>query len=125
MDSDDRDIAMAQNIIKKAENKPDNFIIVLTGNYHNMIYENAGHMGSYVFARFGLPRVISLNQSYTGGSAWVDVAGEGFEPIGLRGNGRSEIGVFLDENIEAYHGTFEMDTIHYSRPAKELLETKN
>ena len=72
---------------------------ILTGNYHNMIFENSGQMGSHLLERFGKDKVLSLKQSYTGGSAWVDVAGEGIGPIGLRGNGRHEIGIFVDENL--------------------------
>lgn len=120
--SDDRNFGMAQRIIEHANDHPSDFLIVLTGNYHNMIYENSGQMGSYVLEKLGKQRVLSLNQSYTGGSAWVDVAGEGFGPVGLRGNGRNEIGIFLDDNLEEYHGTLEMDIIHFSRPAKEILD---
>lgn len=120
--ADDRDVAMANKIIEAAEKQVSRVMVVLTGNYHNMIYPGSGQMGTYVLDRLGAKRVLSLLQSYTGGSAWVDVAGEGFGPIGLRGDGRKEVGVFLDKGLGEYHGTLEVDSIHYSRPAKEMLE---
>lgn len=120
--SSDRDYDMAQRIIEKIESNASDFFIVLTGNYHNRINEYSGNMGSYILKKFGEQRVLSLLQSYTGGSAWVDVAGEGFGPVRLGGHGRNEIGVFLDEGLGEYHGTLEMDSVHHSRPAKELLK---
>jgi hypothetical protein len=120
--SDDRDFAMAQRVIEEAERYPSNFMVVLTGNYHNMIFEGAGQMGSYVLTKLGEERVLSLLQSYTGGSAWVDVAGKGFGPVGLGGDGLSQIGVYVDRRMGDYHGTLEIDSIHHSRPAKELLD---
>ena len=119
--ADDRDFSMAKKVIAEAETNPENFIAVLTGNFHNMIFAGSGQMGRYVLEKFGTERVVSLKQNFTAGSAWVDVAGEGFGPVGLRGDGNGTFGIFLDADLEAYHGAFEMDSIHYSAPAKDVF----
>jgi len=59
--------------------------------------------------------------AYTGGSAWVDVAGEGFGPVQLGGSGINQIGVFLDSRMGNYDGTLEVVTIHHSSPAKDQI----
>jgi hypothetical protein len=120
----DRNQVMANRILKEAEDYPNRFIVVLTGNYHNMIWDGSGQMGELVLEGLGPDRVVSLVQSYTGGSAWVDVAGEGFGPIGLKGSGMLPKGIYLNANLGEYHGTLEIDSIHHSRPAKELLNNK-
>ncbi len=43
-----RDLEMAQMVIQEAMRLPSNVMIVLTGNYHNMIYEGSKQMGGYV-----------------------------------------------------------------------------
>ncbi len=117
----DRDYAMAQNVIAETQEKPSRFFLILTGNYHNIITPTAGKMGSYVLEALGREKVTSLNQTYRGGTAWVDIAGQGFGPAAFLGDGMEGVGIVLNEGLGDYHGTFEMDSIHYSRPAKEAL----
>ncbi len=117
----DRDLAMATRVIKLASQQTKNFVIVLTGNYHNMINKGSGKMGTYILADLGLERVVSLKQNHIGGSAWLDIAGVGLGPAVLRGTGNGGVGIRIDEFAGNYHGVFEMDSIHHSRPARELL----
>jgi hypothetical protein len=119
--SDDRDIAMAKTIISRAKENKNDFMIILTGNYHNMIYDGSGQMGSYVLSAFDTNRVVSLLQRYSGGSAWLDIGEEGIGPIGLIGDGLNEVSITLDDSLGEYQGYFDMDSIHYSRPAKEMI----
>lgn len=117
----DRDFTMAQNVIAAAQKDPSRFFLILTGNYHNIITPNAGKMGRYVLEALGREKVTSLNQTYRGGTAWVDIAGQGFGPAAFLGDGMEGVGIVLNEGLGDYHGTFEMDSIHHSRPAKEGL----
>ncbi len=120
--SSDRDIEMAQRVIQKATEKPSNFLIVLTGNYHNMINKGSGQMGRYVLDKFEESKVISLNQNFSGGTAWIDTTGNGAKRTKLSGRGRNQIGIFIDKSRDEYHGTFEVDSIHYSEPAKNIID---
>ena len=119
--AEDRDFAMAQRVIAEASKKPHRYYIVLTGNHHTLIEEGTGHMGSYIVEYLGRERVTALNQAYRGGSAWLDIAGTTPGPVSLGGVGRAGVGVLLGEHAPGYHGTFEMDSIHYSPPAKHWL----
>lgn len=118
--SDNRDVAMAEHIIEAAQKNPDHMMIILTGNLHNIIYEDSGYMGTYVIEALGDQRVLSLKQTYTGGSAWVDHGG-GPGPVRLRGEGLAWKGILINRDLYEYHGTFDMDSVHASRPAKELF----
>ncbi len=119
--SSKRDLLMAKRVIEEAQSEPASFIIVLTGNLHNTIYENSDQMGTHIVKALGRDRVVSLNMSYRGGSAWVDTGGSAPGPVGLGGYGRAEVGIWLDERMLDYNGMLEVDSIHYSRPAKEWL----
>lgn len=116
-----RNKAMAHRIVQEATGHPERFIIVLTGNYHSMIWKGSGQMGEFVIDALGSDRVVSLILSYTGGTAWVDIAGEGYGPIELEGSGMLPTGIYLDKSLGDYHGKLEIDSIHFSRPARELL----
>lgn len=118
----DRNAYMAQQLIQYVHQNSRRFVVVLTGNYHNMIHDGSGQMGEYVLDALGRSRVTSLNMSHQGGSAWLDIADEGQGVANIGGNGRSEIGVFIDERMGDYHGTLEVVRVHASRPAKELLD---
>jgi len=119
--SSDRNIEMARRIIHKAKEKPSNFLIVLTGNYHNMIHKGSGQMGRYVLDEFGEKRVVSLNQSYSGGTAWIDTTGKGAAATKVKGRSKNHIGIFFGTKTDKYHGTFGVDSIHHSVPAKRLI----
>ena len=119
--SEQRDSEMAKRIIQMAEENPMDFIILLTGNLHNRIGGNDMTMGGLISERLNDGRVLSLKQDYMTGSAWIATSLIHSGPVDLVGDGRNEIGIFLDLPDPAYHGTLEMKSVHHSRPAKEYL----
>ncbi len=121
-DAGNRDKIMADRLLEDVKSYPNNFFITLTGNIHNIIREGSGRMGSYIIEELGKERVVSLKQNYPGGSAWVCLAGEGCGPVNLKGKGGNQFGIFLNDEIENYDGTLEMDSIHVSFPARELIK---
>ncbi|MEM7375699.1 MAG: hypothetical protein AAF587_44310 [Bacteroidota bacterium] len=118
--SDNRDIAMAARIIQTAKEAPASMMVILTGNLHSIIYEDSGYMGSYITAALGKDRVLSLKQTFTGGSAWVDTGGSP-GPVRFGGEGLAWKGIIINPDLYEYQGSFEMDSIHASRPAKEMV----
>lgn len=116
-----RDKIMAERLLEDVESYPNNFFIVLTGNLHNIISDGSGRMGSYVVDAIGSNRVVSLKQTYPGGSAWVCLDEGGCGPVTLRGNDVSGFGIQLDESMDNYNGILGLDSIHASLPAKQLI----
>lgn len=117
-----RDRIMAERLLEDVKSYPNNFFISLTGNLHNIITNGSGRMGSYMIEALGKERVVSLKQNYLGGSAWVCLAGGSCGPVDLKGKGGNQFGIFLnDENVN-YNGTLEMDSIHVSLPARQLIK---
>lgn len=118
-DANDRDYAMAINILAKTINKPTDLFITLSGNIHNEINEGSGRMGRYVMDKLGEKNVISLNQGYTGGSAWVCLD-TGCGPVELGKNMNHDQGIIIEDQ-GTHHGWFSVDTIHASPPAIEVM----
>ncbi len=123
--SSDRDFEMADRILTEVQKRPSNFFAVLTGNLHNRVNPGGTRMGTRVLAELGKGKVVSLRQSYAGGSAWVCLSGEGCGVHKLGGRGTGEVGISFDPALPDYDGIYEMDSIHGSRPARELHLTKN
>ncbi|MEP5611633.1 MAG: hypothetical protein ABJP45_05255 [Cyclobacteriaceae bacterium] len=121
-ESSNRDLVMANRLLEDIKSYPNNFFVALTGNLHNIISEGSGRMGSYVIDRLGKKKVTSLKQSYPGGSAWICLAGGDCGPVDLRGHGEGQIGIFINNAMDNYHGTVEVDSIHASLPARELVK---
>ncbi len=119
--SGERDRIMADRLLEDVRSYPNNFFIALTGNIHNIISEGSGRMGSHVVKELGKERVVSLKQNHSGGSAWLCLAGEGCGPVDLKGRGGNQFGIFLNDDSGNYDGTLEMDSIHVSLPARELI----
>ncbi|MEP1095145.1 MAG: hypothetical protein ABJG78_08545 [Cyclobacteriaceae bacterium] len=121
-ESSNRDLAMANRLLEDIKSYPNNFFVALTGNLHNIISEGSGRMGNYVMNRLGKNKVTSLKQSYPGGSAWLCQAGGDCGPVILSGQGEGRIGIFIDNAMGNYHGTVQVDSIHASLPARELVK---
>ncbi len=117
-----RDRIMAERLLEDVKSYPNNFFISLTGNLHNIISTGSGRMGSYMVDALGKERVVSLKQNYIGGSAWVCLAGGSCGPVNLKGKGGNQFGIFLNDENGNYDGTLEMDSIHVSYPARELIK---
>jgi len=120
--SSNRDLVMANRLLEDIKSYPNNFFVALTGNLHNIISEGSGRMGSYVVNQLGKNKVTSLKQSYPGGSAWVCLADGDCGPVTLNGQGKGQIGIFIDNAMGNYHGTVGVDSIHASLPARELVK---
>ena len=118
-----REQTMANRIFEIKSQNQEQIILALVGNFHNTIVEGSEKMGALILEKYGRDQVISLNQDFVQGTAWIDIAGEEAGPIQLNGNGSSSIGIYIDKAPWEYHGTFEMHKITHSSPAKELLKS--
>ncbi len=117
-----RDKIMADRLLEDVKSYPNNFFIALTGNLHNIVSNGSGRMGSYMVEAIGKDQVVSLKQSYQGGTAWICLTGGICGPVDLKGKGGNQFGIFLNEKNSKYDGTLEMDSIHVSFPARELIK---
>ena len=118
-----REHTMASNIIKTREQNPNNIILSLVGNFHNTIVNGSDKMGSLILKKYGKQNVVSLDQNFVDGTAWINTGNNNSGPMEINGNGSSGIGIYLHKTPTEYHGTFEMHKITHSPPAKELLRT--
>ncbi len=119
--SPDRDAEMATRVVQNYRDNPGKLFITLTGNIHNHISEGSGRMGEHVKNQLDADQVLSLNQTYSGGTAWVCLAGEPCGPVKLGGRGGVEINIEIDPAVPSsnYNGSFNMGEIHASHPAKD------
>lgn len=120
----DRDAEMANRLLVAVGEAPTNLFVVLTGNLHNRITEGSGRLGHRILEALGPERVLSLNQAYSGGSAWVCMSDSPCGSRTIRGRAGSALGVEVGgaSGSEHYHGTYGVGEIHASPPAKELLD---
>lgn len=116
----DRDAEMANNILQTIEKDPSRFFVALMGNIHNQINEGSGRVGDLVLQALGPEQVISLNQLYGSGTAWVCLASEGCGVHKLGGLDGETRGIILDpkDRIGEYHGSYGVGPINASLPAK-------
>lgn len=121
-----RDANMARRMAMAHREAPEDMLIALTGNIHSRAVAgtrwNSAHepMG-YLLAR-SLPdaRVITLDASHTGGSAWLCLSGEPCQVQKLGGRGKGErpsvsFGESPGEN--GHHGRYFVGAISASPPA--------
>ncbi len=115
----DRDLEMANNLLKRVGNDPTRFFIALMGNIHNQINPGSGRVGDLVLKALGSERVLSLNQLYGPGSAWVCLASEGCGVHKLGGLDGETRGIILNTNdpLGEYHGQYGVGPINASLPA--------
>lgn len=115
----DRDQEMANNLLKTVEKDPARFFIALMGNIHNQINPGSGRVGDLVLKALGSEQVISLNQLYGPGSAWVCLASEGCGVHKLGGLDGETRGIILNTSdpLGEYHGQYGVGPINASLPA--------
>jgi|GEM_PF-637430 len=116
----DRDIEMANNILQTIEKDSSRFFVALMGNIHNQINEGSGRVGDLVLRALGPNQVISLNQLYGAGTAWVCLASEGCGAHKLGGRDGQTRGIILEplNSFGEYHGGYGVGPINASLPAK-------
>ncbi len=119
--SSDRDYTMAENLLKVVDRNPNHIFIALVGNVHNQINQGSGRMGDLMLQRMGSSKVLSLNQLYGRGSAWV-CSSNGCGIYQLSGRDGISRGILIDDENTAgyYHGYFAVGAIEASTPAKEM-----
>lgn len=116
-----RDQEMADRLLSAVEASPENFFVTLTGNLHNRTAPESGRMGARVVEKLGRARVVSLNVSHTGGSAWICEATAGCGPLELGGRGEGSapsIQLFEEPDPRGYQGSYFVGAISASPPAK-------
>ena len=120
----ERDAEMAARLLTAVGETPANLFVVLTGNLHNRVTEGSRHLGRRALDALGSERVLSLNQAYSGGSAWVCLSDSPCGPHEIRGRGGNLIGVEVGgmASSEHYHGTYGVGELHPSPPARKLLD---
>ena len=120
----DRDAEMAARLLVAVGEAPANLFVALTGNLHNRITEGSGRLGRRILEALGPDRVLSLNQAYSGGSAWVCMSDSPCGSHTIRGRAGTALGVEVGgaAGSEHYHGTYGVGELHASPPAKELLD---
>jgi hypothetical protein len=120
----ERDAEMAARLLGAVGEAPADLFVVLTGNLHNRITEGSRRLGRRVLDALGPERVLSLNQVYSGGSAWVCMSDSPCGPHAIRGLAGSLVGVEVGgmASSEHYHGTYGGGELTASPPAREMLD---
>jgi hypothetical protein len=121
----DRDAAMAARIAEAAAADPDGIVIALTGNVHTRVQPDPAAdpafvpMGQQVTGLLGADRVVALDLTFSGGSAWIctDVCGE----TTLEGSGTADpafaLSLHLDDASSGFHGEYSVGPLTASPPA--------
>lgn len=120
---DDRDAAMAARVAEAVAANPDGIVIALTGNAHTRVTPDPAFpstpMGQHVTDTLGAGRVVALDVTYSGGTAWVctDVCGE----TTFEGSGPPDpaftLSLHLDDASSGFHGEYSVGPITASPPA--------
>jgi hypothetical protein len=123
--SSDRDAAMAARVADAAAASPDGIVIALTGNAHTPVQpvpaadQPVAPMGQQVTGLLGADRVVALDVTYSGGTAWVcaDACGE----TTLQGSGPPDpaftLSLHLDDTSSGFHGEYSVGPLTASPPA--------
>jgi hypothetical protein len=121
----ERDTAMAQNLLRCAKKIPDSKLVVLSGNVHASVVEGTSWDPKYRPAAFELGKtldsIVSFNLAYESGTAWnYDDTGFGEHKVkGERWSGKTPYYVGLDPKPErGYHGAVFTRTLTGSPPWK-------
>lgn len=128
-DGPDRDRQMAANLAAAVERSPGDVFVSLTGNLHNRLvrgwpnnpdYEWLG----YILRQKHAGRLVSLNASSTGGTAWVCFGEDDCGPQPMKGQGEAgDPRITLHPRDESgYDGTYFIGTLTASPPAVPAKE---
>ncbi|WP_342380378.1 hypothetical protein NVS55_12350 [Myxococcus stipitatus] len=123
--AESRDARMAKRIGTAVEQLPGDLTLVLTGNIHALVDKGAPWDPEFLPMGWHLTqakhRVVAMNNSYTGGSAWVCM---GQQPCMGRTLPRRDLGRQPSVEVSAtsangYHGFFHVGNLTASPPAAE------
>ncbi|AGC43764.1 hypothetical protein MYSTI_02448 [Myxococcus stipitatus DSM 14675] len=123
--AESRDSRMAKRIGAAVERLPGELTLVLTGNLHALVNKGAPWDPEFLPMGWHLSqakhRVVAMNNSYTGGSAWVCM---GQQPCMGRTLPRRDLGRRPSVEVSAtsdkgYHGFFHVGSLTASPPAAE------
>jgi hypothetical protein len=112
---------MADRLAGEIDRRPDDLLIVLTGNLHNRLVPGRSEpMGYHLVLLRPQAEVLALNLTYGGGTAWVCTR----DGCGVRGMGGEEgtrLGIEIDPNAAEgpYSGRLHVGTVTASPPARE------
>ena len=122
-----RDRFMAERIVDESARYPERLIISLTGNVHSQLTSGNGYDESYEPMGYIVSMlakeidIYSLDIEHSGGTAWIDVDGQGYGVVSISGSGDDE-GMRIEISGDSGHrhfGIFNTGTIEASRPARE------
>lgn len=122
-----RDAAMAKRLADAHQAHPKNLILALTGNWHNRTVTGAPWDPSYEPMGYRLThllpeaRILALDMSHAGGSAWLCLSGEPCKVQQLRGKGKKggplAVTVYDAVDAKGFHGVYDVGSITASLPA--------
>jgi hypothetical protein len=123
----ERDRAMAERLKAAAGGAPADLIVTLTGNIHNRTVQGTPWDASYepmgyLVARDSALHPLSLDVSYTGGTAWTCTSAEreSCQTRSLKGQGEGQaLEVRLGDAVDAngFRGSYHVGTLSASPPA--------
>jgi hypothetical protein len=118
----DRDRFMAQWLHGAIAEEPERFFLALTGNMHNRLMafsSDRAPMGFHLRHLLPEANVVSLEITYTGGTAWVCTSdGCGIRKLGGHSSSLAGIQLFEGPTDEGFSGSYEVGDIAASPPAK-------
>ncbi len=122
--AEQRDRAMANHLKRSIEASPTDFFVALTGNLHNRMTRGAvwdeswEPMGYLVAADLPTHKLISLDLSFTEGTAWFCANDCGEHKIRGQGDGEARRIVLFDTlNTNGHHGLYHVGRVTASPPA--------
>ncbi len=123
----ERDQWMGEHLVAAADANPDGVVISLTGNVHSMVRPvgdvNPGFrpMGQIATTLLGERRVIAIDVTFVGGTAWACMATCGVQAFGQLGSQLPAVTVVLhlDEIDAGHHGEYNVGNVTASPPAVE------
>lgn len=126
-DGRSRDRAMADRLRQAVRESPQDVLVVLSGNIHTRTvagvpWDKQFEMAGYLLSRdFPGLRLVSLNMTYSGGTAWACIDGEcKVHPLKGDGPGAGGGKVTLHEtgaDERGYHGRYDVGSLTASEPA--------
>jgi hypothetical protein len=120
----ERDHAMADAVVRMADEHPDAVVIVLTGNYHTRVTADSSFepMGKAIRRLRPHRKTIALDVAYDGGSAWTCTTADpgSCGERTLRGRHAQALrGIALNPSIaDGFDGVYDVGRLTASRPAR-------
>ncbi len=123
-----REEFMARRVEEAAQARPEAVVLVLTGNIHSRMVPGTPWdstfipLGALVQSLLAERRVLGLNATHPGGSAWICASGSGCGPSPLTGTGQitEESSIRLTPEAESYDGLYSVGPLVASPPARDV-----